>query len=254
MRHERTTEEGMSLVELLVALAILAVALTPLLGIFIHGLRTAEKAHKLTIATYLARDLGEEIRSLPFWEPSSALDENVVQTFYPYVSTAAQPFGVDTNDAFASATGRKALDDVDDFNGWCRGVECVCTGVTPADLCKNNSDLEMYDGKKYDGLNGRPKYEGFTRSVKIYNIMPPTGTDAPEHKIDFNIDTAKFPKADRFKTFLLYDMRDAQLQLYTTVPGLSRMKVIEVNVKYKGPIAAGVNYTDRGIAFLPKSQ
>jgi len=277
MKLHANNETGMSLIELLVAVAILAVALTPLLGIFLHGLRTAEKANKLTIAMSLARDMSEEIRSLPFWDPEISIKggtaPNLKDTYFPAVLTNPQPFGYnatgegDTTYSATSARGTQ-FDDVDDYDGWCRGPLCDCTGK-PAGICVKDGDLEAaypYDGAvfKYDGNAGRPKYAGFTQSVRVYNIALQHVLD--EHEIDFNVPTI-YTNTPSKKSFLFYDLHDmAKLRSMTTVfdpkdgkklrsaKGATRLKVIEVNVNYSGTVASGVDYTDIGLAIMPVSQ
>jgi Tfp pilus assembly protein PilV len=61
-------EQGLSLVELLIAAVILVVALVPLMRVMMYALETGSRANKMTIATNLARDLAEEIRTQAYAE------------------------------------------------------------------------------------------------------------------------------------------------------------------------------------------
>ena len=274
MKQQLKNERGMSLVELLVALAILAVALTPLLGIFMHGIRTAEKANKLTIAMSLARDMTEEIRSLPFWDPYYSIEGHSKNRYLPIGTTMQPGFGYDKNGATATYLTAKSrseqLDDVDDYNGWCRGKKCVCPTGTPAGICgttptdiEAGMSLDALDATKFkfDGQSGRPKYDGFTQSVRVYNISLKNITG--QHEINFNIPSTY--STPQWKDFLFYDLRDeAKLHNMTMIRkrdgtkqfarGRTRLKLIEVTVTYDGPLAAGVSYTDIGMAVLPISQ
>lgn len=274
MKQQLKNETGMSLVELLVALAILAVALTPLLGIFMHGIRTAEKANKLTIAMSLARDMTEEIRSLPFWDPYYSIEGHYKSRYFPIGTTMQPGFGYDKNGGTLTYNTSKSrseqLNDVDDYNGWCRGKKCVCPTGTPAGICGTTpTDIEAGmsldasdDSKfKFDGQAGRPKYDGFTQTVRVYNISLKNITG--QHEINFNIPST-YTTPTR-KDFLFYDLRDtAKLHTMTMIrkpdktkqiaKGRTRLKVIEVTVTYEGPLAAGVSYTDIGMAVMPISQ
>ncbi len=274
MKQNTNNEAGFSLIELLVAIAILGVALTPLLGIFTHGLKVAEKANKLTLATSLARDMTEEIRSLPFWEPNNSINGVSKDTYFP-ATNVPQSFGFEEGTYDVNKSRSEQLDDVDDYNGWCRGPKCDCTGK-PAGICKpdtptNPSVLEamsklepaVADSFKYNGVNGRPNYPGLTQSVRVYNISLKHLND--EHQIDFNIPVVYQGSTPSKKDFLYYDLRDAaRLRTMTMIrekgmtpkraAGLTRVKIIEVTVQYDGQIAAGIKYTDIGMSVLPVSQ
>jgi prepilin-type N-terminal cleavage/methylation domain-containing protein len=130
---------GMSLIELLVAVAVLLVGIIPLLGLFLQSLQTVEKANKMTIANNLARDLSEEIRSRAFWDPDLANSADA-DSYFPN-TTVPEPFGLESGETFAYGDKRiEKLDDVDDYNGWCRGTDCDCTGK-PAGLCQDNTPI-----------------------------------------------------------------------------------------------------------------
>jgi len=277
MRTIYTHKRGVSLVELLVAVAILAVALTPLLAIFLQSLKMSEKAYKMSIATNLARDLAEEIRSQYFWEPYYSLDAIRKEGYFPMVTTF-QPFGLDTNglgddkydpddiDGHDADTndGRFAyLDDVDDYDGWCRGKDCetFCTTETTASgICKDESYLETYDGFRYNGSGGYPWYADFTRKVEVFNIYANNNADKSgpadaatlEHDIAFKTSTDD-------KTFLFYDLREANFPNLTTRGGASasgrtRLKVVKVTVEYTGPITPPITVEDLNLVSLPISE
>jgi prepilin-type N-terminal cleavage/methylation domain len=107
----RTDERGMSLIEVLIALTILAFALLGLMPLFAGAVKTAASANQLTNANTLAREKLEELsgyprdstliaegvhpNDLPFWyQPSSGLVDfgatsplGVGWYAYPYVRT-----------------------------------------------------------------------------------------------------------------------------------------------------------------------
>lgn len=237
---------GVSLVELLVALAILAIALVPLLSVFLHALKTTEHSNKRTIAINLARDMLEEIRSKEFVEPG--------------VSPSGGPatVGLETSDGYSATVSRLFLDDVDDYDGWCRGQDCECGGVPPDTgtsgdgLCDDNSALEAYDGTAYQG-EGYPHYMGFTRRVEVFNIhpTPDQGNQQPrEHRMDIGKDTAR-----KSKKFNFYDLRAENFPNLTgNAAGNSRLKVVKVNVTYKGVATPDINIEDFALVVLPASK
>lgn len=238
------TQSGVSLVELLVALGILAVALTPLLSVFLHALKTSEHSNKRTIALNLVRDMQEEIRSKEFADPSHSNALAGAST----IGFEETPF-----------TGSRliAFDDVDDYDGWCRGQDCTCVDPQLSDgRCVDNSALEAYDGTEYRG-QGYPHYLGFTRQVQVYNIFPNVSTtvasgetrrgDEPrEHDMVIGGGT-------RHLNF--YDLRTENFKNLTGgATGTSRLKVIEVTVSYTGPTTPDIRVQDSAIIALPLSR
>jgi prepilin-type N-terminal cleavage/methylation domain-containing protein len=240
---------GVSLVELLVALAILAIALVPLLSLFLHALKMTEHSNKRTIAINLARDIQEEIRSREFSEPDvSALGGPSVVGF------EEAPFVIGTDSRLTK------LDDVDDYDGWCRGWHCTaCGGGSSGDkLCVDDSPLEAYDGTSYDG-KGYPLYLGFTRMVEVYNIWPnistTSGRETPEHWIE--IGSGAHRQAEPFN---FYDLREENFSNLTSCAakgsarGNSRLKVVKVTVTYRGPVTPDINIEDTALVVLPISR
>lgn len=256
MRWIRKTD-GVSLIELLVAVAILAVALIPLLGLFLQGLKATEHSHKRTIAINLARDLQEEIRSKSFTEPNPpALSGSAL--YYPN-GTTMLPFGFDESPFGTGDTRWAKFDDADDYNGWCRGQDCNCSAATLASgLCVNNSPLESFNGKKYTG-QGYTQYQGFTRKAEVYNVFPNIstrlvagetrrGSEPREHNLTVGSDLT---------TFNFYDLRDQSIPGLRNDPrkgsaqGRSRLKVVKVTVIYKGPVTPLITVEDIGLVVLP---
>lgn len=245
---------GVSLVELLVALAILAIALVPLLSLFLHALKTTEHSNKRTIAINLARDMQEEIRSREFAEP--------------YIDALGGPSVVGFEEgAFVPGTDSRLtkLDDVDDYDGWCRGQDCDCTGITSG-VCVDNSPLEAYDGTTYDGA-GYPHYQGFTRMVEVFNIWPNIstavaageirkGTEPKKHEVE--VGTGAYRAKEPFN---FYDLRTGSFSNLTTnfsnrgiARGNSRLKVVKVTVTYKGAVTPDITIEDVALVALPVSR
>jgi prepilin-type N-terminal cleavage/methylation domain-containing protein len=244
---------GVSLIELLVALAILAIALVPLLSLFLHALKMTEHSNKRTLAINLVRDIQEEIRSREFAEPyEDALGGPSVVGF------EETPFVPGTDSRLTK------LDDVDDYNSWCRGQDCQCggtepdTGVSTDGLCDDNSPLEAYDGTTYDG-RGYPLYLGFTRMVEVYNIWPnvstTSGREAPEHWIALG--AGSYRKDEPFNFF---DLREENFPNLTScaakgsAKGNSRLKVVKVTVTYTGAVTPDVKIEDTALVVLPVSR
>ncbi|MFH1238665.1 MAG: prepilin-type N-terminal cleavage/methylation domain-containing protein [bacterium] len=95
--------KGLTLVEILIAIVILAVALVPLIGVFTSGVKQSGVSQKMTIAYNLGQDLMEEIRSKQF-------DENILNPTVP------NQLGPERREYRYSTTN--PYDDVDDYNGY----------------------------------------------------------------------------------------------------------------------------------------
>jgi prepilin-type N-terminal cleavage/methylation domain-containing protein len=238
---------GVSLIELLVALAILAIALVPLLSLFLHALKMTEHSNKRTIAINLARDMQEEIRSKEFAEP------------YENALGGPSVVGFEETSFGSSDTRLEKFDDVDDYNGWCRGQDCTCVDPQLSDgRCVDGSPLEAYDGTTYDG-RGYPLYLGFTRMVEVYNIWPnvstTSGREAPEHWIALG--SGSYRKDEPFNFF---DLREENFPNLTscaakgTSKGNSRLKVVKVTVTYRGVVTPDVKIEDTALVVLPISR
>ena len=238
-------EQGVTLVELLVAVAILAVGLIPLVRVLMYGLETGNRANKMTISTNLARDLTEEIRSQAFSEefvyPNPQCN---LLGAYPDVPTVAQCVGRESGEDEAntlSQGGRiEVFDDVDDYDGWCRGRDC--SGQPP---------LETYDGYQYDGAQGYPPYRNFTRRVRIHNLDV-----GNRHVSEFIRDPfASYTSTDSSQLIRRYDFNNwtalTEDQSGNSVTGLSPLKRIEVIVTYEGPTVKSVGVTDISYAVMP---
>lgn len=260
MRRRLRSQRGVSLVELLVAVGILAVALVPLLRLFLFALRTAEHSNKKMIAMNLARDLQEEIRSKEFADPIyTGLNGALGATGGPTT------VGLETNDTYTAIKSRQYLDDVDDYDGWCRGQDCDCSDATAPQntdgRCIKGAPLEAFNGDKYRG-NAYPHYFGFTRQVRVYNIYRDVtdrlGTGDPqEHKVWIGVGTER-----NDKNFQFFNLQDANFRNLTGSPpgqtggarGRTPLKVIEVTVKYKGPVTPEITITDEALIALPISR
>lgn len=248
-------QQGVSLIELLVAMGILAVALVPLLSLFTQSLRTAERSNKRTIAIHLARDLQEEIRARAFWEPDEGdIPALSSDTAYFPNGTTAQPFGLEEGTFGSTDTRWSKFDDIDDYNHWCRGKDCTECPTTPTydGRCQNDTPLEAYDGTEYKGA-GYPRYENFTRMVEIYNIYPNLSTEvsAGENRRGDEPRQHTMNIGGDDKVFDFYDLQDDTLTTLKALGGKTRVKVIKVTVTYTGPLTAALGVEDTGIAILP---
>jgi len=230
-------ERGMSLVELLVAMMILMLGVVPMLRGFMFGLRTGNRANKLSTATNLARDMAEEIRFKAFSEEFTEDFAGDPEDFYP-MTTTIQSFGLEESFE-AGDTRLERFDDVDDYDGWCRGSGCA----------DSSKPLESAGGHPYTG--GRyPSYYGFTRRVKVFNIFP-----IPEfrsYKDPYPDDNSAEPMAiDRF------NLEAANLPNLTSdadggsATGRTPVKVVEIVVSYRGPGIEDVDVKDVNFVVMP---
>jgi prepilin-type N-terminal cleavage/methylation domain-containing protein len=87
---ERTTRgNGYSLVEVLVAIAILSLAILPMVGMFDAALRAATLGGNYDRARALANEKLEEIRALPYSDPGGAAD-SVTEKYPPTTATSGR--------------------------------------------------------------------------------------------------------------------------------------------------------------------
>ncbi len=242
----KTYNRGVSLIELLVAVTILLIGTVPLLRVILFGLETGNRAHKITIATNLARDMAEEMRTQAFSEEfvyNSA--ECSINNVYKKKPDKPQCFGLDSGESGATAGngGRIAVfDDVDDYNGWCRGRDC--SGSYQA--------LETYDGYRYNGSDGYPPYFGFTRSVRVHNLD--VGGDRPLH--EFYADPFEsYTSTDNTQFIKRYDFQNwstlTEKTDGTDATGLTPLKRVEITVTYEGPVVKGVDVVDVSYVVMP---
>lgn len=250
----RKQERGVSLVELLVAITILLVGLVPMMRAFLFSLETGNRARKMTIATNLARDMSEEIRSKAFSEEYADYKDNTWKKVYPN-TTSTQKFGRETGenaDTTSSNGGRiMVFDDVDDYDGWCRGIGCGVTPIKP---------LETFDGVKY-GDSGLTDMYGYTRRVRVRNLFPAFQVQTsynPYYSLDDV--AAGTVTSEKYKANLIefkrYDFENWSSccrfnDSGKDVTGKSALKIIEVTVTYEGPGMAPIRVQDLSFVTSP---
>jgi prepilin-type N-terminal cleavage/methylation domain-containing protein len=81
--------DGYSLVEVLVAIAILSLAILPMVGMFDAALRAATLGGNYDKARALANEKLEEIRALPYRDPGGAAD-SVTEKYPPATPTSGK--------------------------------------------------------------------------------------------------------------------------------------------------------------------
>ncbi len=81
--------DGYSLVEVLVAIAILSLAILPMVGMFDAALRAATLGGNYDKARALANEKLEEIRALPYSDPGGAAD-SVTEKYPPATPTSGK--------------------------------------------------------------------------------------------------------------------------------------------------------------------
>jgi prepilin-type N-terminal cleavage/methylation domain-containing protein len=273
----RGKQQGMSLIELLVALAILGVALVPMLAVFTHALKTTEHSNRRTIAENLVRDLQEEIRSKAFSEPNPTdyLPALVGTDYYPNWTTPQSTGCEECNSSKSGTKGAgvpfsttdtrlKKFNDVDDYDGWCEGSGCTTGGCTASaiawGLCGTNVNpaIEAYDGTPYTG-KGYPHYQGFTRMVQVFNIFPNVsatkGREPRSHNMWLGVGT--YRKASPFN---FYDLRDERGfknltsdRRWGRARGKTDLKIVQVTVTYQGGFTPNFTIEDRALVAAPLS-
>lgn len=238
-------ERGVSLVELLVAMTILVIGIVPLMRVMMFSLRTINRARVTSTATNLSRGMGEEIRMKAFAEEFTIDFSGDREHYYPVTETA-QTFGTEETGFSAGDARFYTFNDVDDYNNWCRGPECVCSNITPSALC-STSLLETYDGHVYNGNNGYPDYRRYTRKVRVFNL------DAIE---DESYRRAPYENLSGVTVAInRYNFEETNYHNHTAdATGLSPIKIIEVTVSFtatKGIATEEMTLKDVSIAVMP---
>lgn len=104
MIKELRGESGYSLVEVMVAILILAIAIIPMVGMFDAGLRAAVLGGNYDRARALAHEELEEIRALPYSNPDAAIN-SVVEIYPPGTRTCTDaipsPFSCEVQSNYA---------------------------------------------------------------------------------------------------------------------------------------------------------
>lgn len=245
------TERGVSLVEVLVASAILLIALVPMVQIFLYAMRTASRADKMTQLTNLARDMSEEIRSQYFTDELARYNETTYAGIFAE-ETALSSFGLETGEsnttpAYTTANGGRIaiFNDVDDYDGWCRGVNCS----TPA-------PLETYDGIVYSSANGFPPYVGYTQQVKVRNVWALSSEQIVKTPfLSGGLADQMTFKRYTFENWSAYRINPdtSSRFLGKDATGRSLLKIIEVTMTYDGPGNEHLEVKDVSLAIRPAS-
>jgi MSHA pilin protein MshD len=97
-------ERGVTLLELVLIIVVLAIGLTGILGYFTQGVKDSSYAQNVSVASTLTQDLMEEIRS-KCWDDTA---------------TSVAPCGGAVTPSIIGTDGgesRAGYDDIDDFNG-----------------------------------------------------------------------------------------------------------------------------------------
>lgn len=256
----RGKEQGMSLIELLVAVVILLIGIIPMMRVFVYELYTVNRANKMVIATNLARDMAEEIRSRHFCEELADPQSTAYQNVFPWTNSMTLPgirqsFGLEetyTSNGGGNGGRIAAFDDVDDYDGWCRGIDCG-TGYQP---------LETFDGRRYNGSAGYPDYNRFTRRVRVRNVY--ASPDQEYWADPFASTGATSSSVMRIKRFNFENWTSKRCADDTRVAvdcgataaidgtGYTRLKIIEVIVEFDSGSVKDLEVKDVSLAVLPE--
>lgn len=247
-------QRGVSLIELLVAVAILLIGVVPLIRVIMYGLEVSNRAHKMTRATNLAREMAEEIRSQAYSEEfvygdrASGCDN--LEIVYPETDTA-QCFGLEAGESHtdtASKGGRIAvLDDIDDYNGWCRGRECGGSFLP----------LEDHDGEQHSNES-----LWFTRRVRIHNLNV-AGRELETFRRDifpnYTSSEDKSPYSEQtikrfnFENWSSLTQKEDATGSMVDASGWTWLKRIEVRVTHNGAMVKDLEVVDVSYAVMPRA-
>lgn len=158
---------GITLIETIIAVAVLCVALLPLVSVFILGTKGMVGIDKANVAMQLARELMDEIKDKYWDEWNSPYKETGEDTDLRWRKEVAVPkkdrsqVGPDKGER-----RRGQFDDIDDYDGWKEGWR-GWPGY-PEYLMNIN-------GKPYDGKYGRPDYTRYKRRVRVRYVQGDKG-------------------------------------------------------------------------------
>ena len=239
-----------------------------MLRVFLYELHVSNRSYKMTTATTLARDLAEEIRSQHFSEEfakytSDAHKSKWGLTIFVQDDTTRQDFGLEGSESHDPAVttaggGRiRVLNDVDDYDEWCRGRDCPGTG--------KDKPLETFDGQKYDGTDGFDDYtKVFTRRVRIRNIdvrkqeerlKAPFDGKSPVRFNRYNFENWSalrcIPPKDNNFTEVQLRAFNCGVQDAIDATGLTHLKRIEVTVSVSGLGVEDLEIQDVSYAVMP---
>jgi prepilin-type N-terminal cleavage/methylation domain-containing protein len=129
MRTRLRAEAGFGLVELMIAMAVLAVALLALVAAFSSGALTLQRAGQTSTASAMANQQMELYRGLKYC--AIRLDDASIPGAAPYTTDAAY-------------SGSQVLD-----TAVCGGSTPTCTAVAWPDPCDASQDVNGPDGRRY---------------------------------------------------------------------------------------------------------
>ena len=157
--------KGFTLIEIVLAIFIIGVALVTLLSMFSMGLKGDVFAREMTIASTLAQELMEEIKSQEFEEPRPD-----TPVFGPETAgrTRLEP-------TVAAASDRTFYDDVDDYDNWSKSPPEEIDGTSLADFSLYTRSVEVRNVANQDYTSEQG--DGTTDSKRVTVTISKGGND-----------------------------------------------------------------------------
>jgi prepilin-type N-terminal cleavage/methylation domain-containing protein len=90
-RNDIIKKKGFSLLELLVAVAILGVILVTVCGVFIHGLNSIKKGKEIALSLTLANKKIDELNNLELRDPNGIKKKNLCEMIEGYAPVSILP-------------------------------------------------------------------------------------------------------------------------------------------------------------------
>jgi MSHA pilin protein MshD len=139
-----------TLVELVVAITVIAIGVTAVLNVIGVGSRASVEPQLRVKTTELAQTYMDEIYSAK-WDESQVgggcVDTGSGNCESGPAAQCPGSCGPDSGEGHISQTGRASLDDVDDYEGLCEGTAGSCT-------CAPDGPLRGADGEELDSRYG----------------------------------------------------------------------------------------------------
>jgi type II secretory pathway pseudopilin PulG len=248
-RHPRSADpspldEGFSLIEIIVALALTMVVLVAILPQLLVGLRGAALANDVTEAKGVVQGQMEKMRNLPYHVASSAERRiDLLDTYFPSL--------LPLNPALSCRTGAKFAAPVDSWSGYVTGsARCEYEPATGSFYRKvevRGAYVLVTDTQFLDSLSRVPYRPIVAETAGPYNSQGANGTDKPiSAQVGVTV-TAFFLNRGTLRPVSAYTQISEVLLTPTRVRGIANARALEIGGSTPAVEALSVSAGDMNI-------